>query len=100
MTRTPGTEAASAFDLFCKIHYNLVTIDKNRHMSEAGRGNRSSRSHPFQYHYHNVLPHPHLPSWSDMIENSIDRKKERGAVFNNARCTVPFKVRFYLQSFE
>ena len=35
---------------FYKIHNNLVTIDKNRYLSEAGgnRSNRSTRSHPFQ----------------------------------------------------
>ena len=32
---------------FYKIHNNLVTIDKNRYLSEAGN---STRSHPLQYH--------------------------------------------------
>ena len=36
-----------------KIHNNLVTIDKNRYLSEAGC-NRNTRSHPFQYHRPNV----------------------------------------------
>ena len=40
---------------FCyKIHNNLVIIDKNRFLSEAGRGNRSTRSHPFQYYHPNA----------------------------------------------
>ena len=30
------------------MHNNLVIIDKNRYLSEAGRGNRSTRSHPFR----------------------------------------------------
>ena len=37
---------------FYKIHTNLVTIDKNRYLSEAG--NRSIRSHPFHYHRSNA----------------------------------------------
>ena len=37
---------------FYKIHNNLVAIDKNRYLSEAG--NRSTRSHPFQYHRPNA----------------------------------------------
>ena len=51
MARTPGTEAAGLFDL--QIHNNLVTIDKNRYLSEAGRGNGNTRSHPFPYHCSN-----------------------------------------------
>ena len=39
---------------FYKIHNNLATVDKNRYLSEAGRGNRSTRSHPFQYHRPNT----------------------------------------------
>ena len=35
---------------FYKIHNNLVTIDKNRYLSEAG----GNRSHPFQYHRPNA----------------------------------------------
>ena len=38
---------------FYKIHNNLVTIDKNGYLSEPG-GNRSTRSHPFQYHPQNA----------------------------------------------
>ena len=38
-------QASSAF--FYKMHNNLVTTDKSRYLSEAG--NRSTRSHPFQY---------------------------------------------------
>ena len=140
-------QASLAF--FYKIHKNLVITDKNMYLSEAGRGNRSTRSHPFRYHFlsfpgqlqlgmdlqpkmslrrqlmglspkYNDLglgrgmawyacpwellvnsfnwsglskicivifflfvfsitnvPHPHLPSWSDMTECSIERKKER-----------------------
>ena len=37
----------ASLTFFYKIHNNLVTIDKNRYLSEAG--NRSTRSHPFQY---------------------------------------------------
>ena len=42
--------------IFYKIPNNLVIIDKNRYFSEAGRGtcNRSTRSHPFQYHHPNA----------------------------------------------
>ena len=39
---------------FCKIRNNLVIIDKNRYLSEAGRGDMSTRSHPFQYHHPNA----------------------------------------------
>ena len=38
----------ASLTFFFKMHNNLVTIDKNRYLSEAG--NRSTRSHPFQYH--------------------------------------------------
>ena len=38
----------ASLTFFYKIHNNLVTIDKDRYQSEAG--NRSTRSHPFQYH--------------------------------------------------
>ena len=31
-----------------------MTIDKTRYLSEASRGNRSTRSHPFQYHRPNA----------------------------------------------
>ena len=39
---------------FYKIHINLVTIDKNSYLSDAGSGNGSTRSHPFQYHRPNA----------------------------------------------
>ena len=39
---------------FYKIHNNLVIPDKNKYLSEAGRGNRSTRYHPFQYHRPNA----------------------------------------------
>ena len=48
MARTPRMETAASLTFFYKIHNNLVTIDKNRYLSEAG--NRSTRSHPLQYH--------------------------------------------------
>ena len=48
IARTPGTETA-ILTFFYKRHNNLVTTDKNRYLSETG-GNRSTRSHPFQYH--------------------------------------------------
>ena len=31
------------------IFYKIHNADKDRYLSEAGRGNRSTRSHPFQY---------------------------------------------------
>ena len=37
-----------------KIHNNLVITDKNRYLFEAGRDNRSTRSHPFQYYHPNA----------------------------------------------
>ena len=43
----------ASLTFFNKIHNNLVTIDKNRYLSEAGC-NRSTRSHPFQYHRPNA----------------------------------------------
>ena len=43
----------ASLTFFCKIHNNLVTIDKYRYLSEAG-GDRSTRSHPFQYHRPNA----------------------------------------------
>ena len=150
----------ASLTFFYKTHNNLVTVDKNRYLSAAG-GNRSTRSHPFQYHRPNAytdglkfsffprtistwngvttkaasaetvdgfspkydlglgrdacpwgllvnsfnwggfvkdlycylflflfslslslclslyVPHPHLPSWLDMTECSIGRKKEK-----------------------
>ena len=36
----------ASLTFFNKIHNNLVTIDKNRYLCEAGV-NRSTRSHPF-----------------------------------------------------
>ena len=39
---------------FYKIHTNLVIFEKNRYLSKAGRGYRSTRSHPFQYHRPNA----------------------------------------------
>ena len=42
----------SSLTFFYKIHNNLVTIDKNRYLSEAG--NRSTRSDPLQYHRPNA----------------------------------------------
>ena len=36
------------------MHNNLVTVDKNRYLSEAGTGNGSTRSQPFQYHHPNA----------------------------------------------
>ena len=44
----------ASLTFFYKIHDNLVIIDKNRYLSEAGRGNRSTRSHPFQCHRPNA----------------------------------------------
>ena len=38
---------------FYKIHNNLVSTDKNKYLLEAG-GNKSTRSHPFQYHCPNA----------------------------------------------
>ena len=38
----------ASLTFFNKIHNNLVTIDRNRYLSEAGK--RSTRSHPFQHH--------------------------------------------------
>ena len=42
----------SRFLAVVREHNNLITIDKNRYLSEAG--NRSARSHPFQYHRPNA----------------------------------------------
>ena len=38
-----------------KVHNNPVIIDKNRYLSEVSRGNRSTRSQPFQYHHPNAF---------------------------------------------
>ena len=43
----------ASLTFFYKIHNNLVIIDKNMYLSEAG-GNRSTRSHPFLYHRPNA----------------------------------------------
>ena len=55
MVRTQGQQASLTF--LYKIHKNLVTTDR----SEAGRRNRSTRSHPFQYLHSRaeifILPH-------------------------------------------
>ena len=61
MARTPGTEAEASLTLFYKMHNNLVNIDKNRYLSEAG--NRSTRSHPIQYHRPNA--------YMDGLESSL-----------------------------
>ena len=50
MTRPSGVDTAGPLTIVYKIHNNLVTTDKNKYLSEASRGNRSTRSHPFQYH--------------------------------------------------
>ena len=52
MAKTTEQRLQASLTFFYKIHSNdnLVIIDKNRYLSEAGRGNRSTRSHPFQYH--------------------------------------------------
>ena len=42
----------ASLTFFYKMHNNLVTVDKNRYLSEAG--NRRTRSHPFQYHRPNA----------------------------------------------
>ena len=42
----------ASLTFFYKIHNNLVTVDKNRYLSEAC--NRSTRSHPLQYHRPNA----------------------------------------------
>ena len=47
-----GQQASLTF--FCKIHNDLVTVDNNRYLSEAGRGNRLTRPHPNQYHRPNA----------------------------------------------
>ena len=44
----------ASLTFFYKIHNNIVLADKNRYLSEAG-GNRSTRSHPFQYHHPNAF---------------------------------------------
>ena len=44
----------ASLTFFYKIHINLVNTDKDRYLSEASRGNRSTRSHPFQYHRPNT----------------------------------------------
>ena len=49
MAGISGTGTTGSLNFFYKIHNNLVTIDKNMYLSEA-RGNRSTRSHPFQFH--------------------------------------------------
>ena len=56
IARTPGAERRQQASLtfLNKIHNNLVTIDKNRYPSEASRGNKSTRSYPFQYHRPNA----------------------------------------------
>ena len=52
MARTPERRQQASLTIFYKIHNNLVTTDKNRHLSAGGSGNRSTRSHP------SVSPHP------------------------------------------
>ena len=57
---------------FYKIHNNLVVIDKNRYLSEAGRGNRSTRSHPFQYHRPNAYTGLNIPFSPGQLQLGMD----------------------------
>ena len=86
MARTPGTETADLFDLLLlKIHNNLVTIDKNRYLSEAG-GNMSTRSQPFQYHrlnaYTDVLKFSFFPRtiaiWNGLTTEAVSAETVDG----------------------
>ena len=61
----------ASLTFFYKIHNNLVTIDKNRHMSEAG--NRSTRSHPFQYHIYGRAEIFFLPQDNCNLEWTCNR---------------------------
>ena len=71
---------------FYKIHNNLVTTDKNRYLSEAGRGNGSTRSHPFQYHHPNAytdglkfcfFPRT-IAAWNGLTTKAVSRETVDG----------------------
>ena len=48
-----GTRQMLMHEKTCVIPITDI-IDKNRYLSEAGRGNRSPISHPFKYHRPNA----------------------------------------------
>ena len=78
-----GQQASLTF--LYKIHNNLVTIDKNRYLSEAG-DNMSTRSHPFQYHrpnaYTNGLKFSFFPrtiaTWNGLTTEAVSAETVDG----------------------
>ena len=42
------------------------------------------------------VPHPHLPSWSDMTESSIDRKELKSAAYKLFNSVLNNKLDEYL----
>ena len=75
----------ASLTFFYKIHNNLVIIDKNRYLSEAG-GNRSTRYHPFQYHrpnaYTDGLKFSFFPrtiaTWNGLITEAVSAETVDG----------------------
>ena len=68
----------ASLTFFYKIHNNLITVDKNRYLPETG-GNRSTKSHPFQYHrpnaYTDGLMFPFFPraiaTWNGLTTEAV-----------------------------
>ena len=73
----------ASLSFFDKIHNNLVTIDKNRYLSEAGC-NRSTRSHP--YHRPNAYMDGlkfsffsgTIVTWNGVTTEAVSAKKFNG----------------------
>ena len=65
----------ASLTFFYKIHNNLVIIDKNRYLSETGRGNRSTRSHSYLSIYLSIVTAT-LPR-EDYVQDDLRREDKR-----------------------
>ena len=80
------------------MHNNLFTIDKNMYMSEAG--NRSTRSHPFQYHrpnaYTDGLKFSFVPriiaTWNGLTTEAVSAETVDGFNGFNKNSSSRFKI--------
>ena len=69
----------ASLSLFYKIHNNQAIVNKDKYLSESGRGKMRTRSHPFQYHrpvaYSDGLKHSFFPrsiaAWNGLTTEAV-----------------------------